>query len=261
MAPGRKGGSVAPLTPIHYNTSYPSRMASPSVRFLSALKTPGMLFAPGKLLLLLGFLFSLSGCFDFEEMIYLNPDGSGRAVIRYAVLPSLIAGSPFFRLPEGSIPLSREDVAKRLALKPGLIADRIDVYDLEGMRNVRIHLQFEHIRYLTDQGISYSYEPEGKYLVLKIKVARGARPGQVRQPELQKAIAQGMTNHGFRFKVFLPRKVEESNADKVEWSVASWFVPLGYFFDPTVSEDKILYAKIPLTFWERVKLWSKKLFK
>jgi len=206
-------------------------------------------------------LFFLGGCFDFEEMVYLNPDGSGRAVLRYAVLPSLIGGSPFLKLPEGSIPLSQEEVAKRLALKEGITVDRIDVYDLQGMRNVRVHLAFNDIRALSDQGVDYSYEPEGRYRVLRIRIVRGVRPGQVKQPELQKAIAQGMRDHGFRFKVFMPRKVVESNADSVEWSVVSWFVPLGYFFDPTETEDRVLYAKIPLTFWERVKFWTRRFFK
>lgn len=204
---------------------------------------------------------SQSSCFDFEELIYLNPNGGGRAVVRYAVLPSLIGSSPFLRLPEGSIPFSREEVSKRLAFKEGIIVDRIDVYDFQGMRNVRIHLSFENIRFLTDRGVSYSYEPEGRYQVLRIRIAPGVRPGQVRQPELQKAIAEGMTNHGFHFKVFLPRKVVESNADKVEWSVASWFVPLGYFFDPTATQEKVLYAKIPLTIREQIKHWIQRLWK
>jgi hypothetical protein len=122
-------------------------------------------------------------------------------------------------------------------------------------------MSFTDIRALSDQGVSYSYNVEGGYRVLKIQINRGVRPGQVKQPELQKAVAQGMSNHGFRFKVFMPRKVVESNADSVEWSVVSWFVPLGYFFDPTQTEDRILYAKIPLTFWERVKAWARKFFK
>jgi hypothetical protein len=202
----------------------------------------------------LGSFLFLSACFDFEEEIFLHLNGSGRAVITYRVMPAFLQAS-FLRVPEG-VPITPELVRKRLALKEGLTVDAIDTWEEGPYRYVKLHLEFSKISQLSDRGMLLDFKPyKGNYR-LEIRLKSGVNPQFVHNPQLQRGVAKAVNQNGFRFKVYLPRKVEKSNADKVEWSIVHWFVPLGFFLDPE-EKEKLLYAEIPMTLSERIRYFFK----
>jgi len=198
----------------------------------------------------------LCGCLEFYQEISLSPDGSGRAVIKYAAKESLMQSGPtmkFFSAQEGRMMLDPERIREYFQVKEGINLRRVSVDREDDLAVVHLQIEFDDIELLSDQNLNYQWKLEGPYKVLRIELDKATRTGK--PGKFQKMIAQSFNDRGFTFKVRFPRKIAESNAKSVDWSVAEWFVPLGYFLDPDAPPSKSFYAKIPATFWERVHGW------
>ncbi len=61
------------------------------------------------------------------------------------------------------------------------------------------------------------------------------------------------------YKVYLPEKIEMSNAQLVEWNAATWEIPLSVFMSNT-KQVIILEAKTRANYWERLKWKVSRLF-
>lgn len=210
-------------------------------------------FRPLRAVALVAGLTLVAGCLEFEQEIVLEPDGSGRTVVRYAAQASLIEAIPTFN----GLLLDRRKIERHFGEKPGLRLDGVDVVDRGKIRYVRMHLAFDDVSALSDEALSYSWKVEGTHRAFRIDMHKR----QYRHPEakMQSAVVQALQDNGFRFKVRLPSRIVETNADKVEWASAEWFVPLGYFVDRK-APIKHLYAKVETDTWDAVKGWFSNLF-
>jgi hypothetical protein len=206
-----------------------------------------------RLFSLLAGLSLVTGCLEFEQEIVLEPDGSGRTVVRYAVQAGDVNSNPAL----AGLLLDRDKIIEHYSGRPGLRLEGVDVSDQGKMRLVRLHIAFDDVAALSDEVIAYSWGVEGLQRVFRIHVQKK----QFRQPtsKMQPALVQALQGNGFRFKARLPAKIVETNAEKAEWSSAEWFVPLGFFADSSET-SRMLYAKIETSTWDAVKGWFAGLF-
>ncbi len=206
-----------------------------------------------RLISLVAGLSLVTGCLEFEQEIILEPDGSGRTIVRYAVQAGEVNTNPAL----AGLLLDRGKIIEHYSNRPGLRLDGVDVTDQGKTRLVRMHISFDDVSALSDDAIAYSWGVEGMHRVFRIHVQKK----QFRQPKskMQPALVQALQGNGFRFKARLPSKIVETNADKIEWSSAEWFVPLGFFVDSNET-SRMLFAKIETSTWDAIKGWFAGLF-
>jgi len=195
------------------------------------------------------------GCFDFDQELFVNEDGSGRSVLRYAALESFVASSAMARFMQPGTKdmlMNKQAIVDHFATLDGVRLSKVDLWAEGETRYVRAHIDFEDVNALSTRGVAYSWRVEGEHKVFKITLDRDY--GRGAKGKLQEQLAAGLMKNGFRFKVHLPRKIVESNAKNVDWSVAEWYVPLGFFIHPDAKTIQ-LYAKVEAGTWDRVKAW------
>lgn len=195
------------------------------------------------------------GCFDFDQELFVNEDGSGRSVLRYAALESFVASSPMARFMQPGtkdLLMNKQAIIEHFASLEGVHLRKIDLWNEGDTRYVRAHIDFDDIHALSTRGVTYTWRVEGAHKVFRITLDRDYGRGS--KGQLQEQLAAGLMKNGFRFKVHLPRKIVDSNAKSVDWSVAEWYVPLGYFIHPDAKTIQ-LYAKVEADTWDRVKAW------
>ena len=197
------------------------------------------------------------GCFDMRADIHMDQDGSGTATLGYSLSESILRSGPLdnmlSRRKGGGPGLDADKIAKKIGDREGIKLNDVDVWMEDDQHFVRLHMDFEDISYLGDDDVRYEWELEGGYWVFRVIVSKERTRKQEYTP-VQKAVISAMDQQGFHFKIHLPRRIVESNADTVNWNVAEFFVPLGFFLMPDAS-TKVLYAKTEATTWERVKSW------
>jgi hypothetical protein len=195
--------------------------------------------------------FLLVACFEFDSTIHLNPDGSGRAEFAYRFPPGLLDSTDI----AGKIPLTQKDVDARYRMRAGVTQYRAEFRDLPQFKEVRLFLDFDNIASLSERGSTYSYTVEGPYKVLRIKIDKttSGAPNAKQKNQFQQVMLQkALDRYSITFKVYLPEKIDTSNAQKVEWNAATWDIPLSAF----MADEKqviILEAKSKIGLWERLK--------
>jgi hypothetical protein len=195
----------------------------------------------------------LAACFEYDAVVHVNPDGSGRAQFAYRVPVGLLEKSDL----EGKVPLTEQDVDARYRMRAGITQYKSEVRDLGDFREIRIDVEFDHVDSLTERGNTFSYTLEDGYQVFRVRIDRmsqaapqyaNADPNRIRE----KMTRGVMDKYKIRYKVFLPHKVDQSNAQIVEWNAATWEIPLSAFITPE-KQVIVLEAKSRVGFWDRIK--------
>ena len=201
---------------------------------------------------ILGFIIIvLSACFEFDGVVHINPDGSGKAEFAYRFPEGLVDKTDL----AGKIPLTQKDVDARYRMRAGVTQYRAEFRDLEKAREVRLFLTFDDVSSLSERGNSFSYAIEGKYKIFRVKIDKSAvgKQKKTERAENQAKLVRGILDrYKITYKVYLPEKIEQSNAQLVEWNAATWEIPLSVF----LSNEKqviVLEAKTRANYWERIK--------
>lgn len=202
-----------------------------------------------------GFFFAvvvlLAACFEYDGVVHINPDGSGRAEFAYRFPPGLIEKSDL----GGKIPLTQKDVDARYRMRAGVTQYRADFRDIGNFKEVRIHLEFDDVASLTERGNIFTYTVEGPYRVLRIRLDKqtaGIDQGRKQNPRQEMLTQKVLDRYKITYKVYLPEKIDQSNAQKVEWNAATWEIPLSAFLD-TNKNVIVLEAKTKIGIWERLR--------
>lgn len=208
----------------------------------------------------------LAGCFDMQADIELNMDGSGSAAIGYALTEDFLKSGPLENMilrKDGQAYIDRNKVLKRFEDREGITLKDLDLWREEDKHYLRIMLDFENIAQLGDRNVQYEWALEDGAWVLRIIVrkekAAAGRDEDGQREALRSALYDALSKQGFHFRVHLPRKIIDSNADEVRWNVAEFFVPVSFFLKPEAT-TRILYARVEATTWERVRWWVSSLF-
>jgi hypothetical protein len=202
-------------------------------------------------------LLALSACFEYDSVIHINADGSGRAEFAYRFPPGLLDRSDL----GGKIPQSQKDVDARYRMRAGVTQYHAEFRDLPKFKEVRIDVAFDNIASLSERGSTYSYDIEGGYKVFRLRLDKSSSgvqggPKNQFQAEMTRKV---LDRYKITFKVYLPEKIDQSNAQLVEWNAATWSIPISAF----LSNEKntiVLEAKSKVSLWERVKWQVGKLF-
>jgi hypothetical protein len=202
-------------------------------------------------------LLMTAGCFEVRSNIYLNPDGSGHALVSYAIMDSILQGGPFDEFlmlnPNGKVGLDKNKIAQRIAERPGLELRKADVWTDGENHYARLDINFAHISNLGEKDISYDWLVEDGGWVFRIVVNKKPSKSAVDSP-LQKGLSKSFSDKGFFFTVHLPGKIIESNASEVNWNVAEFLVPASFYLSKEEA-TKVFYAKIEASTWDKVKAW------
>lgn len=200
---------------------------------------------------ILGFIvLLLSACFEFDGVVHINPDGSGKAEFAYRFPEGLIDKTDL----AGKIPLTQKDVDARYRMRAGVTQYRAEFRDLPKSREVRLFLTFDDVSSLSERGNTFSYTIEGPYKIFRVKIDKASAGVQKKaRAENQAKMVRGVLDkYKITYKVYLPEKIEQSNAQLVEWNAATWEIPLSVF----LSNEKtgiVLEAKTRANYWERIK--------
>lgn len=201
---------------------------------------------------------ALTGCFDLYQEIRLEEDGSGTARLRYAAKPGMLASVLNQRGLKPEMLTDREAVEEHFDLREGVEVENVRMGRRDERQVVDVELRFEDIEAISDEAVRYEWRIEGAYKVLRMILEK--RSGrQRRASDFQRRIASSMTGNGFHFKVHLPRRVVDSNAESLDWNVATWFVPIRFYMAEG-PQRKVLYAKMEATWRERLQAWFDDLF-
>lgn len=191
----------------------------------------------------------LAACFEYDGIIHINADGSGRAEFAYRFPPGLLDKSDL----GGKIPLTQKDVDARYRMRAGVTQYRAEFRDLPNTKEVRLYIDFDDIASLSERGNSYFYGVEDGYKVLRIRIDKqGTGFGGPRNTHQEMLAQKVLDRYKITYKVYLPEKIDQSNAQKVEWNAATWEIPLTAFLD-SQKNVIILEAKSKIGVWERLK--------
>lgn len=202
-----------------------------------------------------------TACFEVRSNIYINPDGSGHALVSYAIMDSILQGGPFDEFlilnPNGKVSLDKSKIAERVARRPGLQLKNIDVWTDGDNHYARLDINFAHISNMGEKDISYDWVVEDGGWVFRIIVSKKPSKSTIDSP-LQKGLNKSFQDKGFFFTVHLPGKIIESNASQVNWNVAEFLVPASFYLSKEEA-TKVFYAKIEASTWDKVKAWFSQL--
>ncbi len=190
-------------------------------------------------------------CFEYDSVVHINEDGSGRAEMAYRVPAGLLEKTDL----GDKIPLTQNAVDARYRMRAGITQYRAEFRELESMREVRIMTEFDHVSSLSERGNEYSYEVDGPWKIFRVRLDRSVAEGQVPQapnPTRDKIMRGMLDKYKIRYKVYLPGKIDQSNAQVVDWNAATWEIPLSVFIDEGKSVI-VLEARSKATMWERIK--------
>ena len=203
-----------------------------------------------RILLLLAVVLQAAACFEYEATIHLNPNGSGKAEFAYRFPPGLLEQTDL----QGRIPLTQKDVDARYRMRAGVTQYRAEFRDLPKFKEVRLYLDFDNVSSLSERGNTFTYTVEGPYKVFRVRIDRQAAsaPSGQGNPNQAKLMRSVLDRYTIRYKIFLPDRIEISNAQKVEWNSAEWEIPLSVFLTKE-KQIVVLEAKTRASAWERIR--------
>lgn len=201
-------------------------------------------------------LLFVAGCFEVRSEIFLEKDGSGRALVSYAIPDGVLQGGPFGEFismdANGIVGLDRNKIAAKIEARQGLKVKSVDVWTDGNNHYARLDISFEHIANMGEKDITYSWAVEDGGWLFRMIVEK--KPGRTADSPVLRGLTKSLGDKGFFFKVHLPGKIVESNSESVNWNVAEFSVPMGFYLQSSAA-TKVYFAKIEAGPWDRLKAW------
>jgi hypothetical protein len=199
------------------------------------------------------FTFSLffAGCYNYDQELTLNRDGSGTLRVRIEMAQFTVSGETGSML---------EKHKRQPCQTPTMEFEEAQGVELlsceEWIEDYRIYEEatysFEKVDKLSTKGWSYLWEREGAYRILRVSFDTGEDP----PTEAEKAgAAEEMAGfRGARFKVTLPKKIVEAPGAVIDGNMATWDYP----WEKVISEGLTridMEAKVKLNWFQRIFGW------
>ena len=196
---------------------------------------------------LLGALVMMYGCYEYEEHLTLNADGSGSVKVKYVMAEEEAADEverwdpPPDSLRDGAIPCEKKHVEELFSGKEGLKVRDISVSTSDGQRTVSFTVTFDNFQRLQKthfaafmNGMMFFRNEEGRFSYERW-LTEERWLGQERQPveapgnqderepiELSEEPKRNHPDLKFVFKLTLPVEIAETNAHTHAGNMAEW---------------------------------------
>ena len=212
-------------------------------------------------ILAIALAFVASGCFEFEQEIYINADGAGRATLRYVIPSNFIQGRQQGIInSDQPIPLTREEIQDFYKDRQGLYIESASAQQSAQFKLIRVALAFDDIEALSERDLKYTRTVEGDEQIVRIHFHKPANAGQRKTNPMAEQLISSLPQSGMKFRLFAPRKLTGSNAESWDANTAYWKVPIGHLLNPD-RKGLTLEARYAATGGERFKYWLNNLFK
>ncbi len=217
----------------------------------------------------------LYGCIEYEEHLVLNADGSGTLTVKYAMSEQMAAMAGQQDAEKGQLPMDKKKIEKLFAGKDDLKLSNVNVSIEDGKRVISFTLVFdsieklqksdfapfkESLKFARNEDGSFSYERKmsaGSDMGgPQMKPVEQTEPGQGEKSkmpegteemgeEMMKGMMKGMMGGmapKFTYKLTLPAKIAETNADSHEGRNAEWKIEIN-MEKPDEMKDKVFTAR------------------
>ncbi len=198
----------------------------------------------------------MSGCFEFDQTLYINLDGTGRAEMKFA-LPLDMMNLMKIDVGESGIPLNKSQLETQFGSREGIELLGGTFREEGNLKIVNVLLKFDDVSYLGERGLIYEWTVDHDERIFRLVVDR--RPQRQKMNQIHAALIKGMTDSGARITVHLPRRISNTNADKYDGNTARWFLPAGWLLNPN-AKPKTMEARFKITRMERFKSWFEGVF-
>jgi hypothetical protein len=192
-----------------------------------------------------------AGCYNYEQELTLNRDGSGtlRVLIEHEQIG--LIGDPQPRIRER---------ASQTCTDTHLDLEEIQGVELLSCRNRiedymvlnEVLYSFEKVDVLSTRGWSYSWDREGSFKVLRIFYDTGE--DEPSEHEKEKALREMAGYRGARFTVNLPKSIDETNGAMIEGNKATWDFPWETVIEEGLTKIE-MEAKVKLNSFQRIFGW------
>lgn len=204
-------------------------------------------------LYLLPFTFSLffAGCYNYNQEITLNRDGSGTLLVQIEMKQFAFSSEQTPKV---------EKLERQSCETATMKFDQISGVELssceEWIEDYRIHEEaiytFDQVSALSTEGWSYSWDREGAFKVLRVSFDTSADPPSDVEKE---GAAQEMAGfRGARFKVTLPGTITDAPGAAIEGNTATWEYPWDKVIDEGLTRID-MEARVRLNFLQRFFGW------
>ncbi len=199
-----------------------------------------------------------SACLTIEEEIWLKPDGSGLAKVKFIMPVSLFENEKVRRALSYQIPLTPERLRQKFSKMPGISVKNVDEYITpQKMRVMEADLAFDHIGRLSDKAVMYQLTEYQDTVTLTVTITRQHRKGAAsrrkRKINIEEILEKNFQKYQIKFLVHFPtRIIQIENFEKAGKRDAKWHVSFSTIFkDGPPIKGKVTYYKEP-NLWEKL---------
>jgi len=164
----------------------------------------------------------ICGCFEFEERLIVNKDGSGTLEIEYWTWKDVNINDDSISLPKEKESIRKEIEEKYLSEKIKLL--NLKVQEKDKTRHVRFKLSFTNILDLNEvpqfQKNKIQFKKSGNNIsFIRTVFIKENEEDEKEEPEnvfeklILSMVEEGLSNIKFRFELSTPYKIAETNAD------------------------------------------------
>jgi hypothetical protein len=174
-----------------------------------------------KVYIILGIIvtFLVAGCFEYEEELVLNKDGSGTLMVHYSKLKDADVQNENLHLPDNEAEI-RDEIEKKWTSKKVSLMD-LNIRDREKSQDVTFTLKFRDVRDLNDleqfADSNIEFKPGRHCRYQRVITSDSEWDGnsnstfeQVLTSIIEETILDKIK---FRFEIKMPNKIANHNAD------------------------------------------------
>jgi hypothetical protein len=202
-------------------------------------------------LLPLAFCLLLASCYNYDQEVTLNRDGSGTLRVRIEMEPFTFPGEP-----EPDVGRSERQPCRT----PTMGFEEISGVELssceEWIEDFRIHEEalysFNRVDLLSTRGWSYSWEREGAYKVLRVSF--DTEEDAPAKEDKAGALEEMAGFRGAHFTVTLPKEIAGAPGAVVSGNTAEWDFRWEDVIDQGLTRID-MEARVKLNFFQRVFGW------
>jgi hypothetical protein len=215
------------------------------------MRMPGKIRRISLYLLPLTFFLLLADCYNYDQELTLNRDGSGTLMVHIEMEQFTIFGE---------VEPKVEKLERQPCQTPTMEFEEIPGVELsscvERIEDYRIHEEalysFNDVGLLSTKGWSYSWEREGDSKVLRVSFDTEEDP----PTEAEKAgAAEEMAGfRGARFTITLPKTIAEAPGAVIKGNTATWDYPWDKVIDEGLTRID-MEARVELNLLQRIFGW------
>ncbi len=190
--------------------------------------------------LIITFVALTSSCINVDHEFTLNDDGSGEMKVFVATEQEFYESEGF-----GTAGEEIAYVFEEITYLEGFTLIDEKEYDSRGMHVWELSYAFDDIRKLSNENYQVTLGPDGKNIVLSVKVALvnennpGLTEEELATEEIQEFLAD-LANYRYKLQMKVPRPIKEAPGAEVDGRTASWEIKLDRVLNPEKKKMRLI---------------------